>query len=183
MSITVRCFENLTLPNCQPRITCCRKITDTNIATANNVVFMNTASDKGTPVIIVPGPQEPDTDLNDAEDQDWDFLTVDSQHRVLSVCGERLKKLLRVEQFYRQSIHDVFYKSMSEVCEPLIEVALEGKSGMLHTLCNGESLCMIAYTLRNAKERIIGAHLIYRPFKYDQKQLIQLIKQVPLSAP
>ena len=183
MSITVRCFENLTLPTCQPRITCCRKINDNNIATANNVVFMNTVSDKGASVIIGPGPQEPNADLEDSEDQDWDFLTVDTKHQVLNVCGERLKKMLRVEQPYRQSIHDAFYKSMSDVLEPLIEVALEGKSGMLHTLCNGESLCMIAYTLRNAKERIIGAHLIYRPTKYDQQQLIQLIKQVPLTNP
>jgi hypothetical protein len=182
MSVTVNCFENLNLTNCQSRLSCCRKNSASNVTsqTTNNAVFMNTARESGG-VTIVPIPPQPDKDFTDTTTALWDTITVDANHCIVSIFGDHVLKLLRVEQPARVHINDAFPESMAEVCNSLIEVALEGKSGVLHTMFNGESLSMYAYTLRNDKERIIGAHLIYRPTRYDQKGLIQLIKQIPQS--
>ena len=70
---------------------------------------------------------------------------------------------------------DVFAKPVSDILVPLIDTAMKGKSPQLHTIFRSQSLTLFAYPLYNERSDVIGVHIVYRPTKYEQRDIHSIL--------
>ncbi len=179
MSVNIHCFEGLEIRKCvcDPGglLACCRKDAPTasrRRENAPNRVYR--FADVSSEICIVISPQEELLSLEYADDvESYDFITVDTKRRVISVVGERL--LTKDMPFKGKPFSEVFSPNVTSVISALVESGLAGKSAQMHTIYRGHPMTMFVYGLRNETGRVVGAYLIYKPTNYNHTNVQGLL--------
>jgi hypothetical protein len=178
MSVNIHCFEGLEIRKCvcDPGglFSCCRK--DAAVPSRRHVNAPNRVyrfSEESSEICIVISPQEELLCLEYADElHEYDFITVDTKQRVISLVGERLQAMNKDMPIKGKMIPELFSPNVSSVIKPLVESGLGGVSAQMHTIFRGHPMTMFVYPLRNEKGRVVGAYLVYKPTNYNYSKLI-----------
>lgn len=178
MSVSVHCFEGLTIKRCiWPSSCCCcpKKKPRPRI-----VLIQEMHLD----LCIVNAPHQIITSLGANRSTDpWDFLIVDRDVNMVMFTGARFhdfcmdKTLLTapVDACKGTPLVDLFHKSMVDIFNPLLDVAWKSIPGQLHTIYKGQSLTFFVYPIVNENKTVVGATILYRPTQYNVTDISQLI--------
>lgn len=191
MSIQVRCFEGFNIKRCVCSWAGCCKSAEpgggpepSSSKTQTHIMMIQ---DIGLDLTVVSAPHRFLHTLGEEtspEEEPWDFMTVDKDRRLVMLVGERFLYFandpslsIRPDACRKKLIDDVFPRGVMDIFNPLLSVALCGKGGQLHSIYKGHGLTFFAFPLFNETRQIIGAHVIYRPTRYNQADIAKLISQ------
>lgn len=192
MGATVSCFQGLKIEKCSctpGSWSCCaKKEPDGNASTTKpQPAHVMIIEDVSIDLCVVSAPHRYLQSLgepNDNPDQRWDFITVDKDKNMIMIAGDRFNHfcinpelVVTVDTCRGKPLADVFPRSITDVLNPLLDIAIQGTSGQLHTIYKSHSLTMFAYPIRNERGDSVGAYLIYRPTKYNQADIAKLISR------
>jgi hypothetical protein len=193
MSLSVHCFENLSIKRCIFGDGGCfcgsgRSREPTEDAGAAHVLMIQ---DLSLDLCVVNAPHRHLTTVGEESDDGtaWDYLTVDKDLHTVMVIGERFEQFLadpafreRPDAMRGQSLAETFTKGIVDILSPLLQVAITGSTGQLHTIFRGHNLTLFAFPLLCDTGDVIGAHVMYRPTKYNQVDIAKLISRGRRSA-
>lgn len=118
----------------------------------------------------------------DENAEQWDYLIVDAQKKVIMMSGQRFAKFCahectesHVDSCKGRALKEVFPKSVTDILEPLLDATMRGESPQLHTIFQSQNLTLFAYPMNNETGDVIGATIVYRPTKYNQADIASLI--------
>jgi hypothetical protein len=187
MSVTVNCFEGLKIEKCAcPSFWCCRRDRPVSAPAAltKGVVYFGATDDDTSAaepyhVCVVQTPNRTlhtigldEDDDNDLDD--WDFMLVDTKHKIVSLDGGRWPHLMHSVDNPRGQDLSILRSNMRAVCEPLVTLALTGLARQMHTICHGQNMTMFANPVLH-EQTIIGVQLTYRPTSYTKDDVLRII--------
>ena len=122
--------------------------------------------------------QRLDTLGNDTPEDPWDYLTVDRNGKLVRhfcILPALAAPTAAADLCKGRAMTDVFPKGITDVFAPLVDVAMHGLTGQLHTIYKAQSLTLFVFPLMNDVNSVIAATIIYRPTKYNQVDIAKLI--------
>jgi len=124
------------------------------------------------------------------DDEPWDYMTVDPDRKLVMLAGQRFLGFAGIHQAEfaerpdacrGRTIADVFPRGILDIFTPLLDFALGGENGQLHSIFKGQGLTFFAYPFHNENKEVIGVHIVYRPTRYDASDIAALISRGPGS--
>lgn len=180
---TMNCFEGFTIKQCCPGCCSRKKLPRPRIVLIQEMHF---------DLCIVNAPHQIITSLGaDATSEGWDYLIVDCDKKAIMFAGPRFHEFTVVRSWLTETVDackgtplaELFHKSIVDIFIPLLNVALQGTPGQLHTIFKGQSLTFFVYPVMNENKLVIGASIIYRPTRYDVMDISKLISTTPTIVP
>lgn len=189
MSLSIHCFEELTIRRCicDPAscFPCFRKKRQrrhhTDSASKSPMIMIQ---DINPELCIVNAPHQHITTLGtDTPEDPWDYLVVDRDNKLVMFSGSRFRDFCVHAKTQPSDLHkgqplaDVFPKNIVDIFIPLVDVALRGLGGQLHTIYKTQGLTLFVFPMLNETSNVVGASIIYRPTKYNQMDIAKLISR------
>lgn len=176
MSISIHCFEGLSVQKLSCLCLCKRKRkNDDNPVLMIQDIECNFWVINAHKNII-------DNVEKSSPKEEWDVLILGKDKNVTQIDGMRFEALRKKGNYVGKSLEEVFPESVSDVLDPLVDYALKNeKSTQLHTIFRQKQLTLFVYPMKNEKDKIIGAQIIYRPSKYTKSDISSIISDSLLS--
>lgn len=185
-AVTLNCCQGLTIKKIDFGA-CCRRAEedDQRTPTGNRVMMIH---DTSLDLCVVSAPNRLLKTLGVPAGEvtvcSWDFMSVDKQHRLVMLAGNRFHELSGnqfaggdADECMGVPIAEAFTKPVADILTPLVEMAQQGKSPQLHTIYRSQALTLFAYPMYNEHSDVIGVHIVYRPTKYAQAEIHNILTQ------